>query len=211
MALRVVGAGLGRTGTMSLKLALEQLLGGRCYHMVETFERPADGPTWIRALQEEPVDWDEFLAEYVATVDWPACDFWRPLAAANPDALILLSVRESADAWWTSANATIFQALQIERARGPEASWQAAFFETRAPIMLDEDAAKAYYEEHNADVRAHAPADRLLEYRAGDGWEPLCAALGVAVPDTPFPHANTSEEFRARLEGLTDDGHGVAG
>ena len=84
MGLRVVGAGLGRTGTMSLKLALEQLLGGRCYHMVETFERPDDGPTWIRALQDEPVDWHTFLSEYVATVDWPACDFWRPLSAANP-------------------------------------------------------------------------------------------------------------------------------
>src|ERR1700756_2132881 len=112
MTLRVVGAGLGRPGTLSLKLALEQLLGGRCYHMIETFERPDDGPVWIAAHAGEAVDWDAFLAEYVATVDWPGCDFWEPLAAANPDALVLLSVRDSAAAWWKSASATIFEALQ---------------------------------------------------------------------------------------------------
>jgi hypothetical protein len=201
MTLRVVGAGLGRTGTHSLKLALEQLLVGRCYHMIETFERPDDGPTWIRAQQDEPVDWHAFLAEYVATVDWPACDFWRPLSTAYPDAIVLLSVRESADAWWTSANATIFEALQLEAARGPEASWQAAFFATRAPILRDEDAAKAYYEEHNAAVRASVPPERLVEYTPGDGWAPLCDALDLPVPDAPFPHTNTTEEFRARLEG----------
>ena len=201
MALRVVGAGLGRTGTLSLKLALEQLLGGRCYHMVETFERPDDATTWLRAQQEAPVDWATFLGDYVATVDWPACDFWRPLAAANPDAVVLLSVRESADAWWESASATIFRALSAMMAEGPDAPWQADFFATRATLLTDEDAAKAYYEQHNDEVRRLAPAGRLLEYRAGNGWEPLCTALGVSIPDTPFPHANTTEEFRTRFEG----------
>ena len=198
MTLRVVGAGLGRTGTMSLKLALEQLLDGRCYHMFDTSEE--DGLTWLRAQREEPVDWEGFLAGYVATVDWPACDFWRPLAAANPDGIVLLSVRESADAWWKSADATIFQSLKRMHAQGPDAPWQAEFFATRLPLLTDEDTAKAYYEQHNADVRAHVPASRLLEYRAGDGWEPLCAALDVPVPDAPFPHANTTEDFLTRLQ-----------
>ena len=205
MALRVVGAGLGRTGTMSLKLALEQLLGGRCYHMYETFERPDDGPVWARAANGDEPDWDTFLAEYVATVDWPACDFWRSLADANPDALVLLSVRDSADEWWKSANATIFQAMkQMSKAAGNERPWQAEFFSARESTFADAGSAKAFYDAHNANVRATVPAERLLEYHAGDGWEPLCAALGVAVPSEPYPHTNTTEEFRERLEGRAE-------
>ena len=208
MGLRVVGAGLGRTGTMSLKLALEQLLGGRCYHMFETFTRPDDGPVWVQAANGVMPDWNAFLAEYDAAVDWPACDFWRELSDADPDALVLLSVRESADAWWKSANATIFQVLQ--RTPPPDAPpfWQADFFGPRLSTFLDEDAAKAYYEQHNATVRATVRAtarpDRLLEYRSGSGWEPLCAALGVPVPDAPFPHTNTTEEFQQRLEAVPE-------
>src|SRR3954451_12294678 len=155
MSVQVVGAGLGRTGTMSLKVALEQLLGGRCYHMFETFERPDDGPVWVAASQGEMPDWNAFLKEYAAVVDWPACDFWREISDANPEAIVLLSVRESADAWWRSANATIFQAMRrFLEAGGDEIPWQAEFFRSRAAVFLEEDTAKAYYEEHNARVRA---------------------------------------------------------
>jgi hypothetical protein len=108
MTLRVVGAGLGRTGTASLQLALQQLLDGRCYHMAETFGRPDDIPVWHAAVKGTEPDWDVLLAEFVAAVDWPACEFWRELADANPDALVLLSTRSSADAWWKSAHDTIF-------------------------------------------------------------------------------------------------------
>src|SRR6185312_8299299 len=114
MALQVVGAGVGRTGTASLQLALQQLLGGRCYHMGETFGRPADIPVWHAAADGAMPDWGEFLAEFVATVDWPACAFWRELADANPDAVVLLSTRSSADAWWKSAHDTIFQVHKRE-------------------------------------------------------------------------------------------------
>jgi len=204
MGLQVVGAGLGRTGTMSLKLALEQLLGGRCYHMFETFTRPDDGPVWVAASEGEMPDWNTFLAEYDAAVDWPSCDFWREMSDANPDALVLLSVRESADAWWKSADATIFQALRRMLEPSDEIHWQADFFGPRFATFLDEDSAKAYYEAHNARVRATARPDRLVEYVAGSGWEPLCAALGVPVPDSPFPHTNTTEEFQQRRAGTTE-------
>jgi Sulfotransferase domain len=204
MSLRVVGAGLGRTGTMSLKLALEQLLGGRCYHMVETFERPDDGPVWVQASKGKMPDWNAFLADYNAAVDWPACEFWREMSDANPDALVLLSVRESADAWWKSANATIFQMLRRTPPPDGPPFWQADFFGPRISELLEEDSAKAYYEQHNATVRATARPDRLLEYRAGTGWEPLCAALDMPVPDAPFPHTNTTEEFQKRLEETPD-------
>src|SRR5690242_5128319 len=107
MGLRVVGAGLGRTGTHSLQLALQQLLGGPCYHMVEVFGRPDDIPVWHAAVNGDQPDWNTFLADYVATVDWPACAFWREMSAANPDAVVLLSSRD-ADGWWKSAINTIF-------------------------------------------------------------------------------------------------------
>jgi hypothetical protein len=148
-------------------------------------------------------DWSVFLADYGAAVDWPIAAFWRELAAAFPDAVVLLSVRD-ADAWWKSANATIFELTRREAPPDPTATAQLAMatdmlttrFTTR---WFDESEAKAAYERHNDEVRATIPAARLLEWHPGDGWEPICAALGVAVPDEPFPHVNTTEEFRTML------------
>ncbi|MDQ1466455.1 MAG: hypothetical protein QOH10_870, partial [Actinomycetota bacterium] len=121
MTLRVVGAGLGRTGTHSLKLALEQLLGAPCYHMLEVFGRPQDVPRWQRAFDGDPGPWDEIFGDYTAAVDWPASAFWKPISEAYPDAVILLSTRSSADAWYTSASDTIFE---IIRRGGPaDAAW----------------------------------------------------------------------------------------
>jgi len=203
MSLRVVGAGLGRTGTHSLKDALEQLLGGPCYHMIEVFGRPDDIAVWQAAIDGAPPQWNEFLADYRATVDWPAAAFWRDIADANPDAIVLLSTRESADAWWRSANATIFEVSRRSRDGAgpvPPAHLQMIadlFSRTFTSEWTDEDAAKRAYEAHNAAVRAAVPADRLVEWHPGDGWEPLCAALGIDEPAEPFPHVNSTDEFRA--------------
>lgn len=198
MSLRVVGAGLGRTGTLSLKLALEKLLGAPCYHMMEVFPRPEHVRIWRDAALGRPQDWRKVFAGFAATVDWPGCAFWTDISAAFPDALILLSVRP-AEAWWKSASATIFPAQK----KFPAGEWhdmaQALFNEKFTPRLDDRDACIAAYERHNADVRARAPKDRLLEWTASDGWEPLCNALGVPVPAEPFPRVNTTEEFLARM------------
>src|SRR5687768_4747018 len=111
MGLKVVGAGLGRTGTHSLKEALERLLGGPCYHMIEVFGRPDDIPTWHAAANGEMPPWNEFLAEFHAAVDWPAAAFWPELSEANPEAIILLSTRDT-EGWWRSADQTIFEAMR---------------------------------------------------------------------------------------------------
>jgi len=201
--LRVVGAGLGRTGTNSLKLALERLTGGPCYHMVELFERPGDLPQWRGAVYGDPPDWRAFPAGYTATVDWPACAFWEGLAEAHPYAIVLLSVRDSAEQWWRSFEATIVDGLsrpvpadQPEWAERRQATL-AMLERTFTPRWREREQAMAAYEAHNAAVREAIPAGRLLEWRAGDGWEPICAALGVPVPDEAFPHVNSTEEFRA--------------
>ncbi|MBI4518136.1 MAG: sulfotransferase family protein [Deltaproteobacteria bacterium] len=201
MELRVIGAGLGRTGTMSLKLALEQLLGARCYHMIEVFAHPEHVPAWHAAARGTMPDWRALLADYAATVDWPAASFWPELSAAFPEALVLLSARDP-QAWWQSASETIFPVSVRET--GPWRNMIDAVFSTRFTLALnDRAAAIAAYERHYAAVRAAVPSHRLIEWQPGDGWLPLCTALGVPVPEEPFPRVNTRAEWQA--------GHGGAG
>jgi hypothetical protein len=201
--LRVVGAGLPRTATRSLKDALERLLGGRCYHMAEVFQHLEDVPTWHAAARGEEVDWSSFPPDSVATVDWPASVFWRELAEANPDAVILLSTRDSAAKWWESADETILPVLR-DPVEPENEEWQqmvrALFGREIGPDWDDAEGAQAFYERHNEHVRREAPAGRFLDWQARDGWEPLCQALRVPVPDEPFPQVNTREERRARAE-----------
>jgi hypothetical protein len=203
MAIQVVGAGLGRTGTHSLKLALEQLLGGRCYHMIEVFGLPEHIPLWKAAAEGSPPDWADMLSDFNAIVDWPGGSFWPELSAAFPDAPVLLSTRDS-EGWWKSASSTIFQVLKsapsMDMGDQFEPMIMAIFSNRFTADYLDRDAAIAAYERHNAEVRASVPADRLIDWSPGDGWEPICERLGLAVPSEPFPHVNTTEEFRAMAQ-----------
>ena len=196
MTLKVVGAGLGRTGTLSLKVALERLLGAPCYHMAEVLAHPEHIPVWLAAARGEMPDWPEFLQGYAAAVDWPSASFWSEMSKAFPDALVVLSVRDP-ESWWKSSAATIFPT-----ARGASDEWRemiAALFANRFTTALeDREACIAAFEHHNARVRELIAPKRLLEWRATDGWRPLCEALGVPVPDEPFPHVNTTEQFLSR-------------
>lgn len=188
MSLRVVGAGIGRTGTMSLKLALERLLGAPCYHMFEVrLHRRDHVPSWHRAL-DEPPDWDELFEGYAAAVDWPASAFWPELAAAYPDAPVVLSTRESAEAWWRSADRTIFVGMRSPPAEG-EAEWSAMMSDLLRRRFTDrvDDAAAcmAAYERHNAAVRAGVPAGDWSSGRprtAGDRSAPRWASPSPTSP-----------------------------
>lgn len=191
MHLRVVGAGLPRTGTSSLKQALAQLLAAPCYHMSAIPTHPFDlGAGWDLALAGGTPDWDTMLEGYAATLDWPASMFWRELSEANPDALVVLSVRDSAEAWYRSFDEMILPHVRAclapdwSEGRGLVALLE-RFSGTREwddPALL-----MAAYERHNASVRTSVPAHRLLEWRATAGWAPLCQALGLPVPEQPFP------------------------
>lgn len=198
MAIRVVGAGVGRTGTLSLKTGLEQLLGEPCYHMIEVFGHPEHVAIWRTAADGGDVDWPALFNGYGATSDFPACLFWREILDANPDAVVVLSTRKSGEAWWASAGETIFaidgSQLPPEMTEWFE-MWRIVSSSRFTPDWSDKEAAIAAYEHHNADVRANAPADRLIEWQPGDGWKPLCAALGVDEPAEPFPHLNKKEDF----------------
>ena len=204
MTLSVIGAGFGRTGTMSLKLALERLGFDKCYHMMEVFANPPHIEQWRRAHRHEAVDWDALYAGYRATVDWPSCNFYETHMRVYPDAKVVLSERDP-DAWYTSVMSTIYPSSKAARDSGdPMAKpfadmvWEIIWDGVFDGRVENKDHAIATYLAHNKRVREVVPADRLLAFEAAQGWEPLCRFLGCAVPDEPFPRVNTTEEFQNR-------------
>jgi hypothetical protein len=205
MSLAVIGAGVGRTGTVSLKMALERLLGAPCYHMLEVFEHPEHVAMWQSAVRGDLPSWDVLFEGYAATTDWPSAAFWQPLSAAYPDALVVLSVRRDASEWYESASATINELVTRPAQPGLEA-WRKMvkdmYRTTFTPVPFERGAALSAYERHNATVRSMIPSDRLLEWQVTDGWEPLCERLRLPVPSEQFPHANRRDEFGAFLESV---------
>lgn len=209
MSLQVIGSGFGRTGTASLKIALEKLGFGPCHHMTEIFGHPEQVATWQAYVAGQPVDWGKFFEDYRSQVDWPGALAWRELAAAYPDAKVIHSVRPE-DSWWASFSATIAQLISTYRDNDtlpPHSIAMMGAMETafanqifRGPCT-DRDVALAAYRKHTEAVRAAIPPGRLLVYDVAEGWEPLCAFLGVAVPEEPFPRTNSTEEFLQRVGG----------
>ncbi len=205
MALEVVGAGFGRTGTLSLKLALERLGFAKCYHMMEVHQHPEHTKVWSKAFRKEPVDWDALFEGYRAAVDWPSCNWWREHADYYPDSKVILSTRDP-DRWYESVCNTIYASTQdalrsedpLVRARGQWAEdliWQPLF----GGRMHDKAHVIAVLQAHEAEVKATIPEDRLLVFEAASGWGPLCEFLGRPIPDDPYPRVNTTEDFRARV------------
>lgn len=198
MTIQLVGVGVGRTGTHSLKLALEHLLGGTCHHMMETNKEQVS--VWTAAYSGDQPDWAEFLAPYQAIVDWPGASLWRELTAAFPDAPVLLSTRSSAEVWYKSASDTIFAQVAKVTDDSPQAPFLNAMMNAFGADWRDAEAAKAAYTAHNELIRATVSPERLFEYQPGDGWAPLCAALQLDEPDIDFPHTNSTAEFNKRVQ-----------
>lgn len=202
MALKVVGAGLGRTGTASLKLALEELGIGRCYHMGEVLQDPTHIDHWLDAADGNP-DWDQLLGGYGATVDYPACTFWRELAGFYPDAKVLLSVRD-ARAWFESTSTTIMAPKFNEFLAGSPIGEliRRTVWDTLDHRMGDRDFMVSYFDRRTEEIGQTIAEDRLLVYEVKQGWEPLCKFLGLPVPDKPFPRVNSREETKELLAGM---------
>ena len=201
MPLSVIGAGFGRTGTLSLKLALERLGFGPCHHMEEVLKHPEQLRRWQDAAAGRPVDWEEVFAGYRSTVDWPSTHFWRELVAAYPQAKVILTVRPDA-AWWASFSQTILPLMERyaevpdPHVRGVLAMGTALIAEqTMGSRPGDETTALGCYRRRIAEVTAEIAPERLLVFDVAEGWAPLCAFLGRPVPDTPFPRTNSIEEF----------------
>lgn len=200
MALKVIGAGLGRTGTLSLKFALEYLGFGPCHHMAEIFANAADQlPKWLGVIDGQP-DWDAVFDGFESAVDYPGCTYWRALADTYPDAKIILSVRNP-ESWFNSVTTTIFSDHMLGRmAQGPfKPFFDAAVTADFGDRIGDRDFMVDYFERRNAAVLAALPAERVLVFEAKQGWEPLCAFLGVPVPDVPYPRVNSKEQMGERM------------
>ncbi|MFI6291756.1 sulfotransferase family protein [Nonomuraea sp. NPDC050790] len=207
----VIGAGMGRTGTYSLRLALEALGYRPCHHMSSLGEHEELIQKWEAAVRGEAVDWADLLTGFRAACDWPACSFWRELAEAFPKAKVVLTVRDPAR-WYASANRTIYHfmsrqpglrglvmrledafypSLARRRALAQRLIWQDTF----GGRFGEPEHAMEVFRRHNEAVLAEIPADRLLVFDVREGWAPLCEFLGTAVPDHPFPHVNQAESF----------------
>ena len=198
MALEVIGAGFGRTGTMSMKLALEQLGFGPCHHMDEVFRNPQQIPNWMDALEGRPVDWDAIFRGYRSTVDWPSARFWREAIAAYPEAKVILTVRPS-EKWWASMAETIVAFIKgVEESDSPELRQMLALpcEVVRQDLgELTKEAALAAFERRQREVREAVPTDNLLVFEVTQGWEPLCEFLGRDIPEGDFPRSNSRDEF----------------
>lgn len=199
MSLKVIGAGIGRTGTYSLKLAISALGFGPCHHMEEVVKHlPVQLPLWQAALVGR-ADWPAIYDGYESAVDWPTARFFRELNAAYPEAKFVLSHRDPRT-WAESFDATIYKLISgTDEAPEHLREWLAMAGEvirqTGIPVGADLEGLEAAFTAHTAAVKAEIPADRLLVYQVKDGWDPLCAFLGVPVPDEPFPRTNNRGEF----------------
>ena len=214
--MKVIGVGFGRTGTMSLKAALEQLGAGPCFHMIDLImgeRKDRDLPFWVQIGDGEPVDWAEVFDGWEATVDWPAAAKWREICAAFPDVPVLLNVRDF-DGWYASVENTIL-AVKLAAQSGdmvPDANrpqphpalwgvierliWQGDF----QGRFQDREWVRDMYDARIEEIKATIPPDRLTVWELGvDGWEPLAEMLGVDVPDEPFPRLHDTNEFRTEF------------
>jgi hypothetical protein len=204
MAIKVIGAGFGRNGTMSLKRALEMLGFDKCYHMAEVFQKPEHVPVWHAAAHGKSVDWDGVFAGYQASVDWPSCNFWQEQMVRYPDAKVVLSERDP-ERWYESVMNTIYpMSIPYRHSEDPQKrSWGMMIYDlvwqgTFGGRIEDKDHAIDVYQAHNRKVKETVPADRLLVHESSAGWEPLCQFLECPVPQEDYPSSNSTEEFKAR-------------
>jgi hypothetical protein len=207
MALKIIGSGLGRTGTKSMQTALGMLGFGPCHHMAEIWAHPETVPNWI-ATAKGAKNWDVLFDGYQSMVDWPGVTYWRELIAYYPDAKVLHTTRDP-EKWFESTQATIFNRANLDRIiqPGPIAEFFMGLFGDIHPHMADRDWMIDFYRRHEAEVLASAPKDRLLVYPVGSGWAPLCEWLGVPVPSEPFPSENSRSDFVGRLDEVVGGAH----
>jgi hypothetical protein len=212
--MKVLGVGFGRTGTLSLKAALEEIGAGPCFHMLDLIQgenKERDLPYWVKIANDEPVDWHEVFEPWEATVDWPAASKWRELIDVFPDVPVLLNVREF-DGFYESCKNTIL-AVKLAAQRGeiqqdtnrempaPELwgvieklIWQGDF----QGRFEDKEWVRQMYYDRIEEIKNTVP-ERLTVWELGDGWGPICEMLGVEEPDKPFPHLHDTNEFRSEF------------
>lgn len=224
MELQVIGTGLARTGTMSLKVALEQLLSGNCFHVIEWLKDPQRTTILKKGYKKNEIDWSAFYEGFASAVDYPTCLFYQQLLEINPDLKVIHTVRDF-DSWYASVKETVY--------RGKPKSAQDIFrmiknmmlsadFRRVAPVFMlndkliwqgqfesrfeDKEFMREKYRQHEEEVKKTVKEEHLLIYNIKDGWEPLCEFLHVPAPKTVFPKSNERQEFNRKMDRLLIDG-----
>ncbi|MEZ5708525.1 MAG: sulfotransferase [Blastomonas sp.] len=206
--MKVIGAGFGRTGTLSMKKALETLGFVKTHHMEEVFPSARQQKLWVEVAEGKPPQWDAIFDGFEACVDFPSASYYRELLEHFPDAKVLLTVRDF-DKWYRSVNETIYPSSNavpawmqavIPMARRMDiivngTVWDRLF----GGKFLDKEHSRRVFGDYIEQVKHNVPADRLLVYEVGEGWEKLCTFLNVPVPDEPFPHVNDTAAFKRGL------------
>lgn len=212
--MKIIGAGFGRTGTASMKAALEHLGFGPCYHMLDVIPNPGRIEDWRGVVDDGDRDWARIFAGFGSTVDWPGCAYWRELLDAFPGAKVLLTTRDP-QRWYDSVYNTIYGFYMSEADPAVPGESATTFRSTIGKLIWndtfdgrfeDRDHAIEVFEKHNEQVRRSVPADRLLEYQVGAGWGPLCDFLGVDVPEEDFPHVNDTASMPELVERVAAEG-----
>ena len=228
MTLQIIGAGFGRTGTLSTFTALNEL-GFPCYHMIEVLkneENKSHLDFWRTVANSQPGtqhDWNQVFSKYTAALDNPACCVWKELLAAYPGVKVVLTLHpKGAEAWYESTIDTIyftekmwqFKVLEWFTPFGRKFGdmsrkliWQHSHKDT----MPDRDKAVAHYHQHIEDVKATVPPEQLLIFSADQGWEPLCKFLGVPVPESKFPNVNDRKEIKKTVREITRGAYVILG
>jgi Sulfotransferase domain len=220
MTIKIIGAGFGRTGTLSLKTALEELGFNKCYHMIELFQNPEKVKFWENASQGKPVDWDALFEGYSAIVDFPGCDYYLQLMQHYPDAKVILTIRDP-ETWYESTLNSIYQAQPPAIAKFLMALKSLFYSRERYLLRLfrlinhdvwqrdfqgkfeDKNLAIDIFKQHIEEVKRVVPPEKLLVFQVKQGWEPLCNFLGVPIPvDKPFPRLNDRISFNQRSKQL---------
>lgn len=217
MSIKIIGAGLPRTGTNTLKESLEKLNYKKTYHMKELLVKPENLHYWLTLKETGSTNWDELYKGYQATVDFPGYPWYKEHMKQYPDAKVILTVRPF-EKWYTSVYSTIWKA-------GPQtlsekiAMMSKLLFNSRLRSVIkcvkfskkvifethlqgkfeDKDFAEKIFNKHIEDVKAYVPKEKLLVYDVSEGWEPLCKFLGVPEPNEPIPHLNKKENFKKML------------
>ena len=198
MTLKIIGAGFGRTGTESMKLALELLGYTPCYHMLEVLKNPEAEKYWRKAVVENSFNWDYVFQDYQAAVDWPSAYYWKELSEFYPEAKVILTIRPAED-WYESFSKTILEV--IKKGNDPKALGKTLIADQVFHGKPDNrDFAIEMFEKNTQEVQAAIPKDRLLTYHVGSGWGPLCEFLGNDIPDQAYPRTNSTQEFVERLK-----------
>ena len=212
MTLKVIGAGFGRTGTLSMKAALETLGFVKCHHMIDVL-MPDDQTQlnyWDDVGKGKPPDWDKIFGGYQASVDFPSSVYWKELAEAYPDAKVVLTVRDF-ESWYKSASNTIYAVGKkqpvwtrlISKPRKIDRMTRNIIWTGKFNGKFEDKVhAETIWNEHIAEVKAHLPPDRLLVFEVKDGWAPLCDFLGVPRPDVSFPRVNDTAQFQKMIKGM---------